>query len=127
MVNETAPFERLRGFTPFLTIANTFAALLATLGYREASLATILVLNPLWLLIYSVAIKSKRWFGTAVAFAVAGQLVLWLVLLVPKADILVSDSVRWRTPVTITYDQVPLTKHLWLAVNRGNKFWTYGI
>jgi hypothetical protein len=113
-------------FTPGVTVAASVAAALAYLGHLDYAIGALLVLNALWMLVYSWTTGSRaaRWCWLLVA--VLAVSLAWCVMTRPSAAIILASPVDQTTAVAITFNHIPLDQRLWLVIAGTSGYWPYG-
>ena len=118
--------DKLRDFTPMVTVIASGAAGAAYLGYVGQAVALLVVLNAVWMVVYALEKRSKPWLWSGIFALVVALPLAWAVLLRPTAEIVVTDYVSRITSLSVKYKNVPVEKRLWLATKGTDMYWTYG-
>jgi hypothetical protein len=118
--------KKLSDFTPVVTMIAAVAAGAAYLGHVDYAAALLVVLNAVWMVVYSLGKRSRAWFWAGILSLVVALLLAWAVLLRPTAEILVPDDVDRTTALSIKYKNVPDDKRLWLAIKGTEMYWPFG-
>jgi hypothetical protein len=118
--------EKIRDYTPGVTIAASLAAAAAYLGYREFAVTVLVVSNALWLLVYAFDRNTKAWLWCGIVGGVMALVSTGLVLTRPSAEIVLPSPVSRKTAVALKYEHISLDKRLWLVIKGKNNFWPVG-
>src|SRR4051812_16758504 len=99
--------EKLRDYTPGVTLAAQIATAWAYLGSPRIAVTVLIMLNAVWVLLYSISSRGRIRVTVGVLAVVAAALFSWRVLTKTTAEIVLPPYVPQKTGIEVAYDNVP--------------------